>query len=65
MLVTKHLEREEHAAGIEYANRLLALEPWREETHRHQMILLARSRQRSAALAQYDTCRCVLAMNGR
>jgi predicted ATPase/DNA-binding SARP family transcriptional activator len=59
-LVVKHLEREEHAAGIEYANRLLALEPWREETHRQLMILLARSRQRSAALAQYETCRRVL-----
>lgn len=61
MLVVNHLEREEYAAGLEYANRLLALEPWREETHRHMMILLARSRQRSAALAQYETCRRLLA----
>lgn len=60
-LVVKHLEREEYAAGIDYANRLLAIEPWREETHRHLMLLLTRSRQRSAALAQYDTCRQVLA----
>jgi DNA-binding SARP family transcriptional activator/predicted ATPase len=60
-LVVKHLEREEYAAGIDYANRLLAIEPWREETHRHLMILLARSRQRSAALAQYEICRQVLA----
>jgi len=60
-LVSKHLESEEYAPGIDYANRLLALEPWREETHRHLMILLARSRQRSAALAQYETCRRVLA----
>jgi len=59
-LVVKHLEREEYAAGIEYATRLLAFEPWREETHRHLMILLARTRQRSAALAQYETCRRVL-----
>lgn len=59
-LVVKHLEREEYAAGIEYANRLLALEPWREETHRHLMLLYARSRQRSAALAQYEICRRVL-----
>ncbi len=56
-LVVEHLEREEHAAGIDYANRLLAIEPWREETHRYLMILLARSGQRSAALAQYDLCR--------
>ena len=60
-LVTRHLEREEYAAGIDYANSLLAMEPWREETHRHLMVLLARSRQRSAALAQYETCRRVLA----
>jgi predicted ATPase/DNA-binding SARP family transcriptional activator len=60
-LVTRHLEREEYAAGIDYANSLLAIEPWREETHRHLMVLLARSRQRSAALAQYETCRRVLA----
>lgn len=59
-LVVRHLEREEYAAGIEYANRLLTIEPWREETHRHLMILLARSRQRSTALAQYETCRRVL-----
>jgi predicted ATPase len=60
-LVAGHLEREEYAAGLEYGNRLLALEPWREETHRHMMLLLARSRQRSAALAQYETCRRLLA----
>lgn len=60
-LVVRHLEREEYAPGIDYANRLLELEPWREETHRHLMILLARSRQRSAALAQYDRCRRALA----
>ncbi|MBM2847359.1 MAG: putative LuxR family transcriptional regulator [Anaerolineales bacterium] len=59
-LVSQHLESEEYAPGIDYANRLLGLEPWREETHRHLMILLARSRQRSAALAQYETCRRVL-----
>src|SRR5260221_4741301 len=60
-LVTRHLEREEYAAGIDYANSLLAIEPWREETHRHLMLLLARSRQRTAALAQYETCRRGLA----
>lgn len=59
-LVVKHLDREEHAAGIDYANRLLSIEPWREETHRHLMLLLARSRQRSAALAQYEICRQAL-----
>ncbi|MGB8644224.1 MAG: BTAD domain-containing putative transcriptional regulator [Anaerolineae bacterium] len=55
-LVVRHLAREECAAGIDYANRLLEIEPWREETHRHLMLLLAHSRQRTAALAQYDKC---------
>jgi predicted ATPase/DNA-binding SARP family transcriptional activator len=50
-----------YAAGIECANRLLALEPWQEEAHRQLMTLLARSGQQSAALAQYETCRRVLA----
>lgn len=59
-LVVKHLERQEYASGIEYANRLLAIEPWREETRRHLMVLYARSRQRSAALAQYEICKRVL-----
>ena len=35
--------------------RLLALAPWQEEAHCQLMRLLARSGQRSAALAQYDT----------
>ncbi len=53
--------RGEYAAGIEYTNRLLALEPWQEEAHRQLMTLLARSGQHSAALAQYETCRQILA----
>jgi hypothetical protein len=40
---------------------VLALEPWREEAHRALMRLLVRSGQRSAALDQYETCRCILA----
>jgi predicted ATPase/DNA-binding SARP family transcriptional activator/uncharacterized protein HemY len=53
--------RGEYDAGIEYTNRLLALEPWQEEAHRQLMILLNRSGQRNAALAQYETCRQLLA----
>ncbi len=48
-------------AAIDYTTRLLALEPWREEAHRHLMLLLAASGQRSAALAQYEACRRLLA----
>jgi predicted ATPase/DNA-binding SARP family transcriptional activator/TolA-binding protein len=54
-------DRGEVATAIEYTNRLLALEPWREEAHRQLMTLLARSGQQSAALAQYETCRRILA----
>lgn len=39
-----------------YARRQIELEPWREEAHQQLMRALALSGQRSAALAQYDTC---------
>lgn len=60
-LVTHFMTHEETEAGSRYARRLLALDPWREATHRQLMLLLARSGQRDAALAQYDKCREVLA----
>lgn len=44
-----------------YAGRQLALDPWREEAHGQMMRLLALEGQRSAALAQYEHCRRVLA----
>lgn len=57
----------EHYAGsgefdraIECTARLLALDPWQEEAHRQMMVLLARNGERSAALAQYETCRRLL-----
>ncbi len=46
--------------GIALARRLLVLEPWHEEAHRALMWLLAADGQRSAALAQYETCRRLL-----
>ncbi len=60
-LAAHHAARLEYPAAIEYITRQLALEPWREEAHRYLMLLLARSGQRSAALAQYETCRRILA----
>ncbi len=60
-LVTHHIARGEYEASIDFAARTLALEPWREEAHRQMMLLLARAGQRSAALAQYKTCRRFLA----
>ncbi len=47
-------------SAITHTRRLLTLEPWREEAHRQLMTLLARSGQRAAALAQFETCRRIL-----
>ncbi len=51
----------ERQAAIECAQRLLQLDPLHEATHRQLMRLLAQNGQRSAALAQYETCRHLLA----
>jgi len=50
----------DYTAGLESTQRLLTLEPWRESAHRQQMLLLARSGQRSAALTQYAVCQRIL-----
>jgi WD40 repeat protein/DNA-binding SARP family transcriptional activator len=50
----------DYNSASSYLNRLLALEPWREEAHRQLMQLLALSGQRSAALNQYEVMRRVL-----
>ena len=60
-LVGYYLSWGEYEAGIHYARRLLGMEPWQEEAHRQLMRLLLLSGQRSAALAQYETCRQALA----
>jgi WD40 repeat protein/DNA-binding SARP family transcriptional activator len=49
------------AVALAANRRLLVLEPWSEPTHRQQMVLLAQTGDRAAALAQYETCRRVLA----
>ncbi len=46
--------------AIDGATRLLALDPWREEAHRQLMLALARTGQRSAALAQFEQCRRIM-----
>ena len=53
-------ERGAYAIGIDAASRLLALEPWHEDTHRQLMLLLALSGRPDAALAQYEHCRHLL-----
>lgn len=39
-----------------YAQRALALEPWREQAHRHVMAALVLAGECAAALAQYERC---------
>ncbi|MCE7985949.1 MAG: hypothetical protein DYG89_32630 [Caldilinea sp. CFX5] len=60
-LANWHEQGGDLAAAISHTRRLLTLEPWREEAHRQLMTRLARNGQRAAALAQFETCRQVLA----
>ncbi|MET8306790.1 BTAD domain-containing putative transcriptional regulator [Micromonospora sp. NPDC005173] len=53
-------DRRDTAGGIEVTRRQLQLERLHEEAHRALMWFLAMGGQRSAALAQYDTCRYLL-----
>ncbi len=60
--LTRHyLRRGEYGPAQTYALRQIALAPYREEAHRQLMRILARTGQRSAALAQYQTCRRIVA----
>ncbi len=54
-------QRGEYEAAEAWARRQLALEPWDEGAHRGLMRVLALGGRRSAALAQYEACRRVLA----
>jgi predicted ATPase/DNA-binding SARP family transcriptional activator len=60
-LAEHHDRRSEYDLVRRYATRQLELDPWREEAQRQLMRAFALNRQRSAALAQYETCRRVLA----
>ncbi len=60
-LANYHTHRSEYDRAVRYAQRQLELDPWREEAHRQLMQALAAEGQRSAALAQFETCRRVLA----
>lgn len=48
-------------AGVEVARRMLELDSLHEEAHRALMCFLAMGGRRSAALAQFETCRYLLA----
>jgi predicted ATPase len=47
--------------ALQHAWRQVELDPWREQAHRQLMRLLALNGQRGAVLAQYETCRRLLA----
>ncbi|MBX3052054.1 MAG: tetratricopeptide repeat protein [Caldilineaceae bacterium] len=49
-----------YAQSQQHALRQIELESYREEAHRQLMLALVRSGQRSAALAQYESCRRIL-----
>ena len=51
----------DYESALHHAWRQVELEPWQEEGHQQVMRLLALSGQRSAALAQYETCHHLLA----
>jgi DNA-binding SARP family transcriptional activator len=60
-LAATYERRGEYEQARRYARRRVELEPWNEQAQRQLMQLLAFSGQRNAALAQYETCRSLLA----
>lgn len=54
------LNQGKYGEAEKYALRQIELEPYREEAHRALMQILAKSGQRSAALAHYDRCKKIL-----
>ncbi|MCB9007330.1 MAG: tetratricopeptide repeat protein [Ardenticatenaceae bacterium] len=60
-IVQTALYQRQYATGINYARTLLTLDPLREQAHRLLMRLLVRDGQHNAALAQYESCRQILA----
>ncbi len=61
MLVFHHEQRGEWDEACTRLRHWLELEPWCEEAHRRLMVALASAGQRSAALAQYEICRRIVA----
>ena len=53
-LVDSYLSRGEFRLGLQYARRLVAVDPLSEEAHRYLIRLYALNGQRSRALAQYE-----------
>jgi WD40 repeat protein/DNA-binding SARP family transcriptional activator len=60
LIIDHHEQRGEYQQALPFARRQVELEPWLEEAHQQLMRLLAVDGQRSAALAQYESCRRAL-----
>jgi DNA-binding SARP family transcriptional activator/predicted ATPase len=60
VMIDQYKQHCEYKQAIPFAYRQLELEPWLEEAHQQLMRLLALEGQRSAALAQFQTCRRIL-----
>lgn len=59
-LVDEHAQATDYQAALAANRRLLGLEPWTEPVHRQQMLLLAQTSDRAAAIAQYEACQRIL-----
>lgn len=59
-LIAHHRQRGDHRLAIQHAQRLLALDPLAEETHRQLMGLYSLSGRRGRALSQYEDLRNLL-----
>ncbi|MEZ4635768.1 MAG: BTAD domain-containing putative transcriptional regulator [Caldilineaceae bacterium] len=51
--------------GIHYAQQLVNLAPWNEDSHSYLIQLLAMNGQVQAALAQFEQCRLATRSPGR
>jgi WD40 repeat protein/serine/threonine protein kinase len=60
-LAEYHEDQSDYQSAIVYSRRLLEMEPLLESAHQGMMKLLAANGQRSAAFAQYEECRRILA----
>lgn len=60
-IVAHYMSCGNYEDGLQFAEHLLKLDPWQEETYRQMMVMLALNGQRVSALAQYESCRRILA----
>ena len=59
-LMTLHQQQGNLGASIDYARRILDIEPWHEDVHRILMGLHMKNGRRAKAIAQYHACRQAL-----